>query len=93
MVDLFIDIQRETGVSYLFISHDLGVVRRICHRVSVMYGGESSSRGATETITRNPAHPYTRRLLLASPVADPARQAERRRAWLRLRSPGESSTT
>ncbi|SEG97253.1 ABC transporter [Saccharopolyspora kobensis] len=93
VVDLFIDIQRETGVSYLFISHDLGVVRRVCHRVSVMYGGRIVESGANETITRSPAHPYTRRLLLASPVADPARQAERRRAWLRLRSPGESSTT
>ncbi|MDA3645234.1 ABC transporter ATP-binding protein [Saccharopolyspora indica] len=93
VVDLFIDIQRETGVSYLFISHDLGVVRRICHRVSVMYGGRIVESGANGTITRSPAHPYTRRLLLASPVADPARQAERRRAWLRLRDPGESSTT
>ncbi|MDI3387817.1 ATP-binding cassette domain-containing protein [Streptomyces sp. B-S-A8] len=87
VIDLFIDIQRETGVSYLFVSHDLGVVRRICHRVSVMYRGECVESGPNQTITRNPEHPYTRRLLLASPVADPARQAERRRSWLGLQSP------
>ncbi|MER0247277.1 ATP-binding cassette domain-containing protein [Streptomyces sp. HSW2009] len=86
VIDLFIDIQRETGVSYLFVSHDLGVVRRICHRVSVMYQGECVETGPNETITRNPEHSYTRRLLLASPVADPARQAERRRSWLGLRA-------
>ncbi|MER6992575.1 ABC transporter ATP-binding protein [Saccharopolyspora hirsuta] len=93
VVDLLVDIQRETGVAYLFISHDLGVVRRICHRVSVMYGGRIVESGANGTITRSPAHPYTQRLLLASPVADPDRQAERRRAWLRLRNRDESSTT
>ncbi|MGH3589105.1 MAG: ATP-binding cassette domain-containing protein [Pseudonocardia sp.] len=86
VLDLFTDLQRDTGVSYLFVSHDLGVVRRICHRVSVMYQGEIVESGANHTITRDPAHPYTRRLLLASPVADPARQAQRRRAWLGLRS-------
>ncbi|WP_431784537.1 ATP-binding cassette domain-containing protein [Streptomyces chumphonensis] len=87
VIDLFIDIQRETGVSYLFVSHDLGVVRRICHRVSVMYQGECVETGPNERVTRDPEHPYTRRLLLASPVADPARQAERRRSRLGLRSP------
>ncbi|WP_340556140.1 ATP-binding cassette domain-containing protein [Streptomyces sp. GSL17-111] len=87
VIDLFIDIQRETGVSYLFVSHDLGVVRRICHRVSVMYQGACVETGPNERVTRDPEHPYTRRLLLASPVADPARQAERRRSRLGLRSP------
>lgn len=85
IVDLFIELQRETGVSYLFVSHDLGVVRRICHRVAVMYRGEIVETGDGETITREPSHPYSRRLLLASPVADPVRQAARRRAWLDLR--------
>lgn len=85
IIDLFIELQRETGVSYLFVSHDLGVVRRICHRVAVMYHGEIMETGDGDTITREPAHPYSQRLLLASPVADPAKQAERRRAWLGLR--------
>ncbi|MFC6356156.1 ABC transporter ATP-binding protein [Luethyella okanaganae] len=87
IIDLFIELQRDTGVSYLFVSHDLGVVRRICHRVAVMYRGEIVEAGAGETITREPAHPYSRRLLMASPVADPVEQAARRQAWLGLREP------
>jgi len=85
ILDLFIDLQRETGVSYLFISHDLGVVRRICHRVAVMYRGRIVETGDGEKMTSAPEHPYSRRLLMASPVADPARQAERRAAWLKLK--------
>ncbi|PPK71283.1 ATP-binding cassette domain-containing protein [Actinokineospora auranticolor] len=85
ILDLFIELQRETGVSYLFISHDLGVVRRVCHRTSVMYQGEIVESGDTHTVTEEPNHPYTQRLLLAAPVADPAKQAERRAAWLALR--------
>ncbi|CAM3909196.1 ABC transporter ATP-binding protein [Kibdelosporangium persicum] len=85
ILDLFVDLQRETGVSYLFVSHDLGVVRRVCHRVSVMYQGEIVETGLTRQVTQDPVHPYTRRLRLASPVADPERQAERRATWLGLR--------
>ncbi|HWG98780.1 MAG TPA: ATP-binding cassette domain-containing protein [Pilimelia sp.] len=85
IIDLFIELQRETGVSYLFVSHDLGVVRRVCHRVSVMYRGDIVESGSNETVTREPEHPYTKRLLLASPIADPVRQAERRATWLGLR--------
>lgn len=84
ILDLFLELQRETGVSYLFVSHDLGVVHRICHRVSVLYQGEIVESGPTATITRTPEHPYTQRLLLAAPVADPARQAKRRAARLGL---------
>ncbi|MDG3017006.1 ABC transporter ATP-binding protein [Speluncibacter jeojiensis] len=87
IVDLFIDVQRNTGVSYLFVSHDLNVVRRICHRVSVMHKGVIVESGDAETVTLSPAHQYTQRLLLASPVADPVRQAARRRAWAQLRDP------
>ncbi|WP_287933752.1 ATP-binding cassette domain-containing protein [Arthrobacter sp.] len=78
VLDLFLQIQRDTGVSYLFVSHDLDVVRHISHRVAVMYHGEIVEQGAAGTVTRNPAHPYTQRLLLASPVPDPDRQAKRR---------------
>ncbi|ONI86992.1 peptide ABC transporter ATP-binding protein [Actinosynnema sp. ALI-1.44] len=87
ILDLFLDLQRETGVSYLFVSHDLGVVRRLCHRVAVMYQGEIVETGSARQVTQEPEHPYTQRLRLASPVADPARQAERRSTWLGLRDP------
>ena len=86
VLELLIELQRETGVAYLFVSHDLGVVRRICHRVAVMTRGELVEIGDGEQVTRDPEHPYSRRLLAASPVADPARQAERRAAWLALRA-------
>lgn len=84
VLDLLIELQRDTGVSYLFISHDLGVVRRICHRVAVMYRGEIVETGPGETVTATPDHSYSRRLLMASPVADPTRQARRRQEWLAL---------
>jgi len=77
ILDLFIELQRETGVSYLFVSHDLGVVRRVCHRVSVMRQGEIVESGF--------GGPYAQRMLFASPVANPVRQAERRATWLGLR--------
>lgn len=85
ILDLFIELQRDTGVSYLFVSHDLGVVRRVCHRVAVMYRGEIVETGDGEQVTREPQHPYSQRLLMASPVADPIAQAARRQAWLGLR--------
>ena len=78
VLDLFLQIQKDTGVSYLFVSHDLDVVRHISHRVAVMYRGEIVEQGAAEVVTRRPEHPYTQRLLLASPVPDPDRQEQRR---------------
>ncbi|WP_051741303.1 ATP-binding cassette domain-containing protein [Streptomyces xylophagus] len=80
ILDLFIEIQERTRVAYLFITHDLSVVRHISHRVAVMYRGEIVETGDAATVTSTPEHPYTRRLLLAAPVPDPARQAERRAA-------------
>jgi len=76
---LFQEIQERTGVAYLFVSHDLAVVRRLSHRVAVMYRGEIVEWGDSEQVTRHPEHPYTQRLFLAAPVADPIEQ-ERRRA-------------
>jgi ABC-type oligopeptide transport system ATPase subunit len=91
VIDLFIELQREIGLSYLFVSHDLGVVRRICHRVAVMQRGEIVEVGEADQITRKPRHPYSERLLLASPVADPHIQAKRREAWLSLRKSDNAS--
>jgi len=84
VLDLFLQIQRDTGVSYLFVSHDLDVVRHISHRVAVMYHGEIVEQGAAAKVTTTPEHPYTQRLLLASPVPDPDRQAKRREDRHRL---------
>jgi len=78
VLDLFKEIQESTGVAYLFISHDLTVVRHLSHRVAVMYHGEIVEYGDGNQVTAKPAHPYTQRLLLASPVPDPARQEQRR---------------
>lgn len=91
IIDLFIELQRDTGVSYLFISHDLGVVRRICHRVAVMYRGELVETGEGEHVTRTPSHPYSERLRLASPVADPVEQRRRRAEWLAVREVADAA--
>ncbi|GAB3808552.1 ATP-binding cassette domain-containing protein [Humibacter antri] len=80
VLDLFIEIQERTGVAYLFISHDLAVVRHISHRVAVMYRGGLVETGDGDQVTARPEHPYTRRLFMAAPVPDPDRQAERRAA-------------
>jgi peptide/nickel transport system ATP-binding protein len=84
VLDLFLDIQKQTGVSYLFISHDLAVVRHLSHRVAVMYHGEIVEFGDGDQVTSHPRHPYTQRLLLAAPVADPVRQEQRRADRRRL---------
>ena len=86
ILDLFLQIQKDTGVSYLFVSHDLDVVRHISHRISVMYKGEIVEQGPAVKVSSNPDHPYTQRLLMASPVPDPDRQAERRTARKALQS-------
>jgi len=64
-------LQQSTGVSYLFISHDLSVVEHISDRLIVMYLGRIVESGRGEDIWRQPAHPYTQALLAAAPVADP----------------------
>jgi len=78
VLDLFLEIQETLGVSYLFVSHDLDVIRHISHRVAVMYKGEIVEQGEAGKVTETPEHPYTQRLLLASPVPDPDKQAEQR---------------
>ncbi|SDY60678.1 ATP-binding cassette domain-containing protein [Herbiconiux ginsengi] len=84
VLDLFKDIQEATGVAYLFVSHDLAVVRHLSHRVAVMYHGEIVEYGPGDKVTSDPEHPYTQRLLLAAPVPDPALQEQRRADRRRL---------
>lgn len=80
VLDLLLEIQQATAVSYLFVSHDLDVVRHLSHRVAVMHRGRVVEQGDARQVTEAPQHPYTQRLLLSSPVPDPDRQAARRAA-------------
>ncbi|KQR74439.1 peptide ABC transporter ATP-binding protein [Arthrobacter sp. Leaf337] len=84
VMELFIEIQERTGVAYLFVSHDLAVVRHLSHRVAVMYHGEIVEWGDGEQVTGAPEHPYTQRLFMAAPIPDPDRQAQHRADRLRL---------
>ena len=74
IINLLIGLQQELGVSFLFISHDMAVVERISHRVAVMYLGQIVEIGPRREIFQNPQHPYTRKLMAAVPIADPARR-------------------
>lgn len=73
---LMADLQRERGLAYLFITHDLGVVRAMADRVAVMQGGQLVELDTADAVLTAPSHPYTQRLLAATPVPDPSRQAE-----------------
>jgi ABC-type glutathione transport system ATPase component len=84
VLELFREIQDNTGVAYLFVSHDLAVVRHLSHRVAVMYHGEIVEWGDGDQVTARPEHPYTQRLFLAAPVADPDAQEQRRADRQRL---------
>lgn len=77
VLDLLRDLQRERDLSYIFIAHDLAVVRQIAHTVAVMRGGEVVEQGPRDEIFDNPRHEYTQALLAAVPCIDPAWQAAR----------------
>ncbi|MGP3591099.1 glutathione ABC transporter ATP-binding protein GsiA [Vagococcus sp. WN89Y] len=78
IINLLLDLQRELGIAFIFISHDMALVERISHRVAVMYLGQIVEIGPRHAVFENPQHPYTRKLMSAVPVADPAHQHAQR---------------
>jgi ABC-type glutathione transport system ATPase component len=94
ILTLFKEIQETTGVAYLFVTHDLAVVRAISHRIAVLLQGKIVELGSAAQVTGDPQHAYTQRLLMAAPIADPvaqrARRVERRQLLQRqAERPGE----
>ncbi len=93
IVNLFRELQRDTGVSYLFIAHDLSIVRLLSDDIAVMSGGHVVEQGTAEQVYSAPRELYTQRLLAAEPYPDPAVQRERRRMWDALASDRASVPT
>ena len=91
IINLMSDLKREMGLSFVFISHDLSTVRHISDTVAVMYLGEIVEHGPADEVFAAPMHPYTRALLAAVPVPDPAAEAVRATSLLRgdLPSPAD----
>jgi oligopeptide/dipeptide ABC transporter ATP-binding protein len=82
ILDLLIDLQKEFGLAMMFISHDLSVVREICHRVMVLYLGRVVEMAPRDELFADPRHPYTRALLSAVPAPDPVKERSRQRIKL-----------
>jgi len=77
VLNLLVDLQEEFGLSYLFVSHDLGVVEHIGHRIAVMYLGRIVEIGAKDDIVSEPLHPYTKALISAAPIPNPRVRREK----------------
>jgi oligopeptide transport system ATP-binding protein len=83
IVNMLEDMQAEAGIAYLFIAHDISVVRHISHRIAVMYLGYTVELAESSELCKNPLHPYTRTLLSAAPIPDPDITRSRKRDILR----------
>ena len=82
IINLLDELQDEFGLSYLFVAHDLGVVRHVSDRVAVMYLGKIVENSGADALYKKPIHPYTNALLSAVPIPDPKRNAARQRLVL-----------
>ena len=82
MVNMLEDLQAERGFTYLFIAHDLSVVKHISNRIGVMYLGHLVELTTSDNLYKNPLHPYTKTLLSAIPIADPKASRSRKRIVL-----------
>ena len=82
IINLLEELQARLGLSYLFVAHDLSVVRHIADRVAVMYLGKIAEIGGVDEVFERPAHPYTQALLSAIPLPDPRKERQRRRIVL-----------
>lgn len=87
VINLLMDLQKDRGIAFLFISHDMAVVERVSHRVAVMYLGQIVEIGSRQQVFENPQHPYTKRLLEAVPVMDPSHVPQRTIADVEIPSP------
>jgi oligopeptide transport system ATP-binding protein len=80
IVNLLDDLQDEFGLTYLFVAHDIGIVRHISDRIAVMHNGKIVEQGTADQVCEHPSHPYTKKLLSAVPIPDPRESRARREA-------------
>jgi len=85
IINLLLELKQQQGLSMLFISHDLSIVRHLCDRVLVLYKGEIAEIADTETLYQSPQSAYTQRLLASIPLHDPVQECERIKAWGEVR--------
>jgi oligopeptide transport system ATP-binding protein len=83
IVNLLADLQQELGLTYVFVAHDIGIVRHVSDRIAVMHEGKIVEEGAADRVCEQPRDPYTKQLLAAVPIPDP-REARARRETLRI---------
>jgi len=93
VIDLLLRLRDELGLTYIFISHDLSLMRNFCNRIAVMFRGEICEQGTTDEVFDRPAHPYTRALIASVPVLTDAEERAKPSVTLEERRAVLASTT